>query len=512
MKALSTTQKLTAFGLLAAGLLMIALGFTAITPDEFNVYWMAAGAAIISGGLMITGPAGVNAATYFARIVVGSLFVVSGLIKANDTLGFAYKLEEYFDEKSLGAFWAIFHDYSLVLSILITAVEIVLGLAVLFGGKSRLVNITLLAMTVFFAWLTWFTATCNDAQTAAMSAGEAFDKVCVNDCGCFGDAMRGSVGRSLTPWESFYKDLTLMFLVVVLLVESARIKLNTWQQDAIIFIPSTIFIAIFGGWLFGWWFPNVFALVAFGLYMAMKHFVRHRHIEWMVAAAMFVMAFGFAIYTYAHLPIKDYRPYAVGNNIHDQMKSAEELGLEPTIYANIYNLKHKETGEQKVANSKEYLDQKMWNEWDVESSSDESILIQRGYEPPIPVFIVNDADGMDVGEDLLNESGYSFWLIAYKIDGTDVKIQPAINAFAEAAQADGAKFIGITSSGYDEVEDFRHTHQNAFPYYTADEIFLKTIVRSNPGILLVKDGTILAKWNRNDLPSYQNVKTEFLIK
>lgn len=512
MNALTSTQKFTAFALLLAGLLMIALGFTAITPDEFNIYWMAAAAAIISGGLMISGPQGVTSATYLARIVVGSLFVVSGLIKANDTLGFAYKLEEYFDEKSLGAFWAIFHGWALPLSMLITAVEIVLGLAVLFGGKSRLVNITLLAMTVFFAWLTWFTATCNDAQTAAMTAGESFDKICVTDCGCFGDAMRGSVGRSLTPWESFYKDLTLMFLVVVLLVESTRIKLNDWKQDALIFIPSLAFIALFGGWLFGWWFPNLFALVAIVIYLVMKYLIKHRQIEWMIAAAMFVLAFAFAIHTYRHLPIKDYRPYAVGKNIHEQMKSAEELGLEPTIYANIYNLKHKETGEQKVANSKDYLDQKMWNEWEVESSSDESILIQRGYEPPIPVFIVNDADGYDIGEELLNHQGYSFWVIAYKISNTNHKIQPVLNAFAQTAEADGIKFFGITSSGYDEVEDFRHQNQNAFPYYSADEIFLKTIIRSNPGLLLVKDGTILAKWHHNDFPDYSAVKSQYNLK
>jgi hypothetical protein len=130
--------------------------------------------------------------------------------------------------------------------------------------------------------------------------------------------------------------------------------------------------------------------------------------------------------------------------------------------------------------------------------------------PQFPVFIVNDADGFDIGEEILNHPGYSFWLIAYKMSNTDKEIQPAVNAFAQAAEAEGIKFFGITSSSYDEVEDFRHQNQNPFPYYSADEIFLKTIIRSNPGLVLVKDGTIMGQWHHNDFPDFNKVKSEFI--
>jgi len=511
MYELNTTQKLTGAGLLLSGVIMLFVGWFTGAPDEFHIFWMATFAALLSGGLMLTGLVGVRLARYIARAVVGSVFIVSGLIKANDTLGFSYKLEEYFDESALGSFWAMFHDFALPLAMLVTVVEIVLGLAVLFGAKARFVNIVLLLMTVFFGWLTWYTASCNDAQAAAMTAGESFNKVCVNDCGCFGDALRGSVGRSLTPWESFYKDLTLLFFVIVLIVESSRIQLNSFRQDMGLFVTSLVIIALFGGWLFGWWFPMGFTIIAFLIYLILKQFVLSKYKEWIIGAVMIAISFAFVYRTYNHLPIKDYRPYAVGNNIPDQMKSAEELGLKPTIYANVYVLKHKETGETRTALSTEYLDKKMWNEWDVESASDESIVVQRGYEAPIPTFTVNDADGSDIGYEILEREGFSFILIAYNIEAANAKVQPQVNEFAASAETDGIPFFGITSSLYNATEDFRHEHQNAFPYYNADEIFLKTIIRSNPGLMLMKDGTILGKWHYNDFPDYRDIKANYLI-
>lgn len=511
MYELNPTQKITAIGLSLAGIVMLFIGWLTGAPDEFHIFWMATFAALLSGSLMITGAVGVRAARYVSRAVVGSVFIVSGLIKANDTLGFSYKLEEYFDERALGSFWALFFDFSLPLAMLVTVVEVVLGLAVLFGAKARLINITLLLMTLFFGWLTWYTASCNDAQAAAMAAGESFDKVCVNDCGCFGDALRGSVGRSLTPWESFYKDLTLLFFVIVLVVESARIKLNSYKQDMGLFVAALIIISLFGGWLFGWWFPLGFTIIAFLLYLILKQLVLWAHKEWIIGGVMILITALFVMHTYRHLPIKDYRPYAVGKNIPEQMMSAEELGLDPTVYANVYELKHKETGETRTALSTDYLNQKMWNEWDVESASDESIVVSRGYEPPIPTFTVNDSEGADVGDEILYREGFSFILIAYDIEAANTQVQSTINEFAASADSDGIPFFGITSSAYDATEDFRHTHQNAFPYYNADEIFLKTIIRSNPGLLLMKDGTILGKWHYNDFPDYRDIKANYLI-
>jgi len=509
---MSTSNRVLGLFLLAAAIFLIILGFT--TPeavDEFNVYWMATVAAVIPGLLLVGGK--VNSATYFARIVVGSIFIVSGLIKANDTVGFGIKLEEYFDENALGSFWALFHDVSLPLAMFISGVEVLLGLAVLYGAAARLVSIVLLAMTIFFGWLTYFTAECNEAQMAAISAGESFDRVCVTDCGCFGDALRGSVGRSLTPWESFYKDLGLFFLTLVIVVRSAKIQINRLKDDLTILPLALVITLLFGWWLFGWMFPTVFFLIATVAYFILKSAISERpKLDFILALVLAVLTYGFAGYTYLRLPIKDYRPYAVGDNIKDQMKSAEELGLEPTEYANVYKLENTETGETMAMNSNEYLEKEIWKDksWKIVYTAPEPIVIKRGYEPPIATFNVMNEEDIDIGEDLLNDPNYSFMVVMYDVEKADEGNVKKLKSLAENVQAQDLHFYALTSSPFEKYDELRHEHGLAFPFYTGDEIFLKTIIRANPGLLLIKDGEIIEKWHGNDIPEFEEVKGKYL--
>ena len=132
-----------------------------------------------------------NALVLISRVLVGSLFIVSGLIKANDTLGFSYKLVEYFEPGVLNMEFLI--PFALPLAFLICVVEIVLGALVLFGYRIKLSAWLLLGMILFFTWLTFYSAYFNK----------------VTDCGCFGDAIK------LTPWESFTKDVVLLFFILI---------------------------------------------------------------------------------------------------------------------------------------------------------------------------------------------------------------------------------------------------------------------------------------------------------
>jgi uncharacterized membrane protein YphA (DoxX/SURF4 family) len=473
---------------------------------------MAAAAALVNGALLTAGRK--EAAVYVSRIFVGSIFIVSGLIKANDTVGFGIKLEEYFDENALGSFWAAFHDWALSISFFVSGVEVLLGLALLFGARARLVTYALLGMTLFFGWLTYFTAECNDAQMAAITAGTDFNRTCVTDCGCFGDALRGSVGRSLTPWESFYKDLGLFFIVLVLVWGAGRIKVNK-TRDSMIILPAAIVITLlFGGWLFGWMLPTGFLLVAVAFFYLLKQVnIKGPVFEWGLAVILAVLTYGFAYYTFAHLPVKDYRPYAVGENIKDQMKSAEELGLEPTIYATVYKLENENTGETKTMNSKEYLEREVWKDksWQIVHSSDEPIVIQRGYEPPIAMFSISNQEGSDIGDELLNDENFSFMAVMYDIGKTSTGSPLAdFREFAQAASGAGHHVYAVTSSPYDEYEPFRHSNDLAVPFYEADEIFLKTIIRANPGLLLLKNGKIVMKWHGNDIPDFAEVKKNYI--
>lgn len=471
--------------------------------DGFKIYWMSVAAGFIPAILLLMGRE--ESAIKFSRIVIGSVFIVSGLIKANDTVGFGFKLEEYFDENALGSFWAIFHPVSLPIAFFVSGIEVLLGLALLFGARARIVSLVLLAMTIFFGWLTYFTASCNEAQMLAMTTGESFDKVCVTDCGCFGDALRGSVGRSLTPWESFYKDLGLFLLTIVVVLYSGKIKFNSLKESLIILPASLIITILFGGWLFGWMFPTYFLILAsIVFFIILQLGIQGIKREWILALLLALMTYGFAWYTYSHLPIKDYRPYAVGQNIKDQMKSAEELGLKPTEYANVYKLQNTKTGEEKTMNSKEYLDREIWKDktWKIVYTSSEPIVISHGYEAPIASFSVTDQNNNEIGEELLNDPNYSFMVVAYDISkSAGSEAAEKLKKLSDQAEAKGYHFYGVTSSPYDEYEDYRHDNQLAFPFYTADGIFLKTIIRSNPGLMVLKNGDILAKYHHNDFPS-----------
>ncbi len=507
------TNRVLGVGLNLIAVFMVLLGMARPeVVDEFNIYWIAVFCAAVPGVLLLLGK--VSAATYISRIVVGSVFIVSGLIKANDTVGFGIKLEEYFDENALGAFWANFHGLALPISMLVSGVEVLLGLALIYGAQARLVSFTLLGMTIFFGWLTWFTASCNDMQMAAMTAGEAFDKVCVTDCGCFGDAMRGSVGRSLTPWESFYKDLSLFFMVIVIVVRASHIKVNQSKDDLVI-LPFALLIMLgFGGWLFGWMFPTVFFVVTTLLYMGLRRFkLGKSKYDLVLALSLAFLTYAFSFYTYYHLPIKDFRPYAVEKNIKEQMMSAQELGLKPTVYANVYKMRNASTGETMTINSKEYLEKEIWKDenWKIEYTSPDPILIERGYDAPIASFNIMDDDDFDIGEDLINDENYSFMVVMYNVEkASKGKVIDRIKDLSKEAEKAGYNFYALTSSSYEKREDLRHENQLTFPFYTGDEILLKTIIRANPGLVLLKNGTILMKWHGGDIPEFEDIKSDYI--
>src|SRR5690554_213679 len=508
-------SRILGIALLAASVIMVVIGF--VKPDAvdaFNIFWMATAAALIPGVLLLANKE--VAATYLARIVTGSVFVVSGLIKANDTIGFGIKLEEYFDVNALGAFWASFHDLALPISFFVSGIEVLLGLALLFGAKARIVSFALLGMTVFFGWLTYYTASCEGAQMTAITAGEAFDRVCVTDYSCFRDALHGSIGRSLTPWESFYKDLGLFFFTVVILIFSGSIKLNKLKDNVIIFPSALVIILAFGGWLFGWMFPTYFYLLSILIFFAVGALVKGSESKksWVFAGVLAVLTYGFAFYTYKYLPIKDYRPYQVGMNIKDQMKTADELGVEGTIYANVYVMENSETGEKKTMNSKDYLDQGIWEDeaWKIASTLPKPIVIQHGYEAPIANFVVLDGENSDIGDLLLNNPDYSLMVVMYDMKRTQGGTNSAkkLKTLADGATAAGVDIFVITSSPYDIYEDYRHENQLSIDFYSADEVFLKTIIRSNPGVVLLKDGKIIEKWSAAEMPDFETLSNQYM--
>jgi hypothetical protein len=395
-------------------------------------------------------------------------------------------------------------SWALAISITVCLGEIVLGFAVLFGGKIRLATWSLLVLTLFFGWLTAYTATCDPAATyTSVVNGEEVKRTvtCVTDCGCFGDAMKGSVGRSLTPWESFYKDMILLLFILPIFFWQKRIVLNTLRDDIAVLPIALVFVGFFS-WIFTWWFPLLFTLIGIAGYLGIKQLYKGKQTEWVIAFWAALMAFGFSWYTYSHLPIRDYRPFAVGKNISEGMKSAEELGLEPPRFGYRYTLKNTNSGAEQVLSDQEYISGKWWEkpEWEMLSEKTEQFKVKDGYEPPIHDFFISDGEGNDRTSELL-EKNRVLLVVAYDIRKSDKHSQGNLNLLLESCRKAGIEVIGLSSSPYNFVNDFRHETQSLVEYWTADAIMLKTMVRANPGLVFLKGGMVAGKWHYNDIPT-----------
>lgn len=433
-----------------------------------------------------------------SRLVVGSLFIVSGLIKANDPLGFSYKLEEYFAESALNL--PFLEPYALALAVLACLAEIVLGFAVLFGGRMKLATTALLVLTIFFGWLTAYTATCDpNGVYTVMVDGQQVERgvTCVTDCGCFGDAMKGSVGRSLTPWESFTKDAILFVFILPLFIQAWR-KGISWNNtgDDIVLLPFGLTLVAVWSWIFTWWGPVWFTLAGFAGYLIIKRALQGPKAEWVTAAFTGLITLVLTWYAVAHLPIRDYRPYAVGRNIADQKVMGK-----PPVQQIFLLYRNKNTGE-----ITEY-DSKGSYPWDDEANFEfvdqRVVVVEEGIESPVQDFHLVDRDDYDMTEDVLNEEGPVLLITMYNVERASASCMQEIAALAGEAQRSGWYVFGVSASGWDRIEEIRHEHQLSFDFVQCDEKTVKTAVRSNPGILLLKRGTVMGKWHCNDTPTFQ---------
>ncbi len=358
------------------------------------------------------------------RILLGGLFIFSGLIKINDPYGFAYKLEEYFEifSHDFSPIFTSFIPYSLFFSVSISAFEIILGVAILLYYRMNLVMWLTLLMMIFFTFLTFY----------------AFWWDKVKECGCFGDAIK------LTPKTSFYKDLILTALTLVLFAQRKRLlsSYNGLKGHALMLVVS-------------------------------------------------LGAFYIGYYAILHLPYKDFLPYKVGSNIKEQMKAPEapiykyimtkdgkqyefiQYPTDPGFKLDTFVL----TNPDKIYAP--ITDYKLWN--DQGDYTDSSLTGKKLF------IIIKDAD--KAAEKCNQNCMVKVNDLVKGLEGTDIKA------------------IAVTSTSGDKFEEYRHEMQLAVPYYFADGVVLKTMIRANPGIMLLDNGTVLGKWHYNDVPDVQTIKS-----
>lgn len=277
----------------------------------------------------------------------------------------------------------------------------------------------------------------------------------VTDCGCFGDAIK------LTPWQSFSKDLILLVFILIIFLKKDTIE------------------------------PLLSAKVSWGLIIG-----------------TFVASGYLGLHCYNHLPTIDFLPYKIGNSIPEQMKIPP--GAEPDVFQVMYTLKNVRTGELKEIDDKQYISTGIWEDknWEYISTSD-PILVKKGYTPKIKNLRITDEDGNDYTEDIIAGTNYTILVVEGNLAETDTSTQRAINQIALGAEEYNIRTVGITSATALEAEKFKHEVNAYYEFYFLDATEIKSMIRSNPGMLLLKNGVVINKWHYNDIPTYAELKAAY---
>ena len=255
----------------------------------------------------------------------------------------------------------------------------------------------------------------------------------VSDCGCFGDAV------VLTNWETFGKNVVLLAMSLVVLK----------------------------------WRKRIFPLAT-------------TRFDWLIALYGFLYIFCMTIYCYRHLPIFDFRPYYVGADIRQGMEIPE--GKEPTEFETRFVLQ--KDGVEKEFTLENYPD----STWTFVDSK--TVVKKKGYEPPIHDFsMIRYEDGEDITEQVLADERYTFLLVAHQLEQASDSRIDLINELYDYCLEYGYTFYCLTSSSDEDILKWQEDTGAEYPFCLMDNITLKTMVRSNPGLILLKKGVVIHKWN-----------------
>ena len=356
--------------------------------------------------------------TQFCRIFVGILFIISGLVKLNDPVGFAFKLEEYFGETVLNLPFLM--PFALSIAVITVIIEVILGIMLLVGFKQKFTVWALLLMIVFFTFLTFYSAYFNK----------------VTDCGCFGDAI------PLTPWQSFSKDIVLLVLILILLINIKIIKPLFSDKINATIVGIALLLCI----LLGYWVLN-------------------------------------------HLPIKDFRAYSSGTNIPKGMEIPDDAPRSVVEMIFVYDVNGTNT---------EFTDKQLM---DIPEGatfvSREDKVISQGFVPAIHDFSI-EKDDFDYTEEMLDEPKLMM-LISYDLALANKEGLALLEKLHQDAVAKGYKVIGMTASSNEEITAVKKEFNLTFDYYFCDATTLKTIERANPSIVILNKGVIGQKVHYNDI-------------
>src|SRR5438552_8111786 len=368
------------------------------------------------------------------RVIVGVLFIFSGLVKANDPLSLSYKMKEFFElwdcdlekssfffRSSLINFFQFLHEHSLVLSVLLISFEIIAGVALLLGWRMKIFSWLLLLLTIFFTFLTGY----------ALYSGK------FTNCGCFGDCL------PLTPKASFLKDVALSILIIFLFVN--RRKINPYFSGR----------------------TNLFVL-----------------------ALAAVLSFGVQWYVLNYLTFADCLPFKIGNNISVQSKMPANAVRDSTVITFVYEKDGKKiefTADNFPADFKV-------PPYKFITRYDKTVRKGKNNEPPIKGFVLRTSAGEDSTDIILSEP-YCFLLFCENFS-TPVKYwQKDFEKIKVAADRKGIPAYIVTASTNEAKIALSKTPFARIQVLECDFTAIRTAARTNPCLYLLKEGTVVNKWS-----------------
>lgn len=273
----------------------------------------------------------------------------------------------------------------------------------------------------------------------------------VTDCGCFGDAI------VLSNWATFWKNIVFSVFVLLLFI------VPKFSKD-----------------------------------------IYYNYQKWTITSVAFIASVAISIYCYNHLPLIDFRPYKIGTDIIESMEIPADA--EADVYETTFI--YAKDGVEKEFTLADFPDEN--DGWIF--IEQKTTLVKKGYEPPIHDFSMTNNMGDDITYDVLEKEGFTFLLIAYDVNKSEYKFAENVNEIHQLAQFSGIDFYALTASVDEDIETFCQATNATYEWCKTDPITLKTIIRANPGLVLIKDGIIVGKWNSRDIPSAKEMQEKFLLQ
>lgn len=389
-----------------------------------------------------------------SRILVGLLFIFSGFVKANDPLGFSYKLEEYYHVFGLD----FLVSSALFQAMFICVLEIILGFAVLIGTRMKVTSSLIMAMIIFFSLLTGYTAISNwffenpEAGTTQWFANlfsfNPKNIYYMTDCGCFGEFIK------LTPWQSFTKDLILLVFIIIIFIRRSHTR-------------------------------SLFS----------------RNMQTNIIVSLSVLFTMFTVYCYMYLPMINFLYWDDGNNVAELMVCPPDAPKDSVVMTFVYKVGEQETTfsyddvmAMKVPEGAEFVKQ-------------DRKIIREGCKPKILGFTMYDGDNVDYKDSMLQNNDFQLLVVAYDLEHSRKRGMKAVSELAkEFIEKDGKKVWGLTGTTLENAEKYRHEYELIFDFYNVDPKMGKSMIRSNAGLILMKGPVVIKTWPARSIPSAEKVR------